>query len=154
MGFFGPTIRERSRGGRIQYYGKCEECRNEHTDDDKKRVVRKLEDCARKDKKQKRDDAKEAADKAREDADVKSKREKAIRQAKVDRIKNQRLQKAKQIRRNAKGKTCPFCGKNPCRGTRPDCAAVKAAEFESSMNIDVSDPATFDAQLKFYRDEM
>jgi len=157
MGWFGPTIHERSRGGRIEYYGKCEECRNEHADMDRKRAVRKLEDCAKKDKKEKAQkkasEAKEAAEKARKQDEAKKEREEEARQAALDKLKKQRMRKAREMRRNARGK-CPFCGKEPCAGTRPNCAAIKAAAYESSMDIDVSDPATFNKQLKFYRDNM
>lgn len=158
MGWFGPTIKDRSRGGRVEFYGNCEECRKEHYDTDRKSVARKLERCAKVDKKEKEkaaaDEVKARAQKAREQSEDKARREQEARQAEVNRVRKQRIKKARELRRDAKGKKCPFCGKQPCAGTRPKCAAVKAVEFESAFDIDVSDPATFDQQLRFYRDNM
>lgn len=154
MGWFGPTIKERNKHGRIEFYGKCEECGKEQSDTVKKSVERNLESCAKSDKKDK--DKKDAAAlrtaKAKIVADNQTAQKQ--RQREMDRLKQQRLNTAKELRRAAKGKKCPWCGKKPCKGTKPKCAAMGAAEFESAFNIDVSDPATFDAQMKFYKEQM
>jgi hypothetical protein len=138
MGWFssGPDIRERSRGGRVEFYGKCDECGTEKSHAEKKRVQRLLEDCAKKDKKE----AERKAERELRDEAAKLKRKLATR--------------AKELRRMEKGKKCPFCGKQPCKGTKPKCAQVKAREFENAADLDMSDPATFDEQLRWYRDNM
>lgn len=151
---FGPSVKQRNKHGRIEYYGKCEECKKEHSDTVEKNVVRGLESCAKADKKAA--DVKAAADLRVAKAKIVADNQSAAtrRQKELDRLKQQRLNTAKEIRRNAKGKKCPWCGKRPCKGTKPKCAAMGAAEFDSAFNIDVTDPATFDRQMRFYKEQM
>lgn len=148
MGWFGPTVKERSRGGRVEYYGKCDECSNEKSGTNKRDVEKALDRCAKDDKKAKEkakaDEAKQRADEAREAAENKARAEREEREEQARKLKKKLASKAREQRRIAKGsKACPFCGKKPCQGTRPKCAMVKADEYESAANIDVSDPATF-----------
>lgn len=153
MGWFsGPDVSERTRGGRVEWYGKCEECRKEHYDTDKKRAIRKLEDCARVDKTAKEKARARKEEEARDRAKAKErKKEEEIREQQ-ERNKKRIAQTARELRRLAKNKKCPFCGKSPCKGTKAKCAAVIAAGWESGG--DVSDPATFDAQLRWYKNNM
>lgn len=58
-----------------------------------------------------------------------------------------------QDKRAKKGK-CVHCGKDPCRMNNRRCVEAGIADWGSSMNIDVTDPATFDEQLRWYRDNM
>ncbi len=153
--FFGPSIKERNRGGRIEYYGKCDACGNEQSGPTKGKVESALNKCEKDDNK---DAARREAENKRQRAAaqemVDNQKAENLRQKQIDRLKQQRLTKAKQIRRAAKGKKCPWCGKNPCKGTKPDCAAVKAAEFESAFDIDVSNQGTFNKQLRWYEREL
>lgn len=170
MGWFsGPTIKERNRSGRIEYYGKCEECGKEQSDWDKKSVERELEKCEKEDKREKekaetkrkkekrereeREERNAELKRIKERDDLEKQRERELaKQAAV--IREKMIKGRNQKRREAKGK-CPWCRQQPCAGTKPKCAAAIAAGFESIMNTgDPSDPATFDPQLKFYRDNM
>lgn len=169
MGLFSssPKVRETSSWGRVEWEGRCSDCGKKRSDAEKSRAIRKLEDCARQDKKdreqQAKQDARDQADRDRkqareEEAEAKYKakqderRATRDRQRQVDQLQSKRQATARELRRAAKGKKCPHCGKDPCKKTKPRCAAKIAERFESSMNIDVSDPATFNDQMKFYRD--
>jgi flagellar biosynthesis GTPase FlhF len=172
MGWFssGPTVKERNRAGRIEYYGNCEKCGKEKADFKKSDVEYELKKCARRDNeeaekaekkrvkaKREQEERDERDRKRREEAearDAEKQREKQLRKE-AERVRAMMIKGRNEKRREAKGKKCPFCGHMPCKGTKPKCAAVIAAGFESIMNTgDPSDPATFDAQLKFYRDNM
>lgn len=58
-----------------------------------------------------------------------------------------------QEKRSKKGK-CTKCGKDPCKMTTQACINQAIGEWGSSMDIDVSDPATFSEQLNFYKNKM
>lgn len=148
----------------MEYYGKCDQCKKEYKDTDKKTVIRNIERCERDDKKAKDKKAKDAK-KAKEEATREAQHTARARQQEDEeyrmvqlrkeahRVARNRMDKSKHFKRMALGK-CPFCNKTPCAGTKPKCAAVKAANLGSSMNLDMSDPATFSAQLDFYKKNM
>lgn len=171
MGFFssGPSIRSRMRSGREEWYGNCPGCGKEKAATDKGRVARQLKDCEAQHEKVKREAEKKArkraeeakrqeqhdrAESARAKAAAKEQAEAEKRAKAADKLRNDMLKTARQKRREAKGKRCPWCRQQPCAGTRAQCAKVKAQELESAHNIDMSDPATFDAQLRWYKNNM
>lgn len=150
MGFFGPTIRIRKKGGLHIYYGKCDECKKEHSSSSEYDVKKALKACAKKDKKhqEETEGAKARARSAEQKLAVIEENKRKLKQ-----VQRERADKAKHFRRMAKDK-CPYCRKEPCKGKKPKCAVVQAAGWESSMNIDVGDMATFDSQLKWHKDNM
>lgn len=154
MGFWGPSVKERNRAGKLEWYGKCEECGTEHYDYDKKKAIRKLENCAMVDKtakdkeKQKKRDELQARARAKQE-----KEDERVREAE-ERAARQLAKKGKELRRLAKNKKCPFCGKRPCKGSNAKCAAVIASSWESSMNVDPSRMGSYDAQLNWYERNM
>lgn len=155
MGWFsGPTVKERSKHGRIEFYGKCDSCGKEQSHAEKRKVERALEACEKADKKaavrKQEQQSKEEKAAALSQKNALEKR----RQGEIDRLRRQRLNTAKEIRRAAKGKKCAWCGKRPCKGTKPKCAAMIAAELESAFDIDVSDKGRFNKQMDFYQKQM
>lgn len=50
-------------------------------------------------------------------------------------------------KRSDKGK-CQICGKNPCSVVKPACVRQAASGLGSSMDIDLTDPAYFDPQMR------
>lgn len=60
----------------------------------------------------------------------------------------------KQLKSREKKGKCSSCGKDPCRMDRKGCVVKAIEKWGSSTDLDVSDPATFDEQLKWYRDHM
>jgi hypothetical protein len=145
--FSGPTVRERSNRGRVEYYGKCDECSTEKSGTNKRDVEKALERCERDDKRAKEkareQEVKDRAERARKAAADKEAAEAKKRQEEAERIKKKLLKTARQKRRDAKGKKCAFCKKQPCAATHPSCAMLEANRYESAHNMDVSDPATF-----------
>lgn len=124
MGWFTPTPRQESRGGHIWYVLVCNRGNCSN---------RKFED---------KDEGKcKKAWKAHKSAHD----DKAKRGAKsIEKLQEKRARKGK----------CVHCGKDPCKMTSKKCVQAGIADWGSSMDIDVSDPATFDEQLKWYRDNM
>lgn len=125
-------VEQKSSWGTIKWVGKCPRCKTEYSDTDKKTAIKKIERCIER--------CVAKAKRAEEDAEAKARRQLA--------------QNAKELRRLARDKKCPFCNHRPCQGTKPKCAAVQAASWESSTDIDVSDPAYFNKQLKWYKNNM
>lgn len=176
MGWFtsGPSfnINSRQKGTDLEYYGRCPErgCDEEFSHrkksnveyDLKKHYKRHEEEKEKEEKKrakakrerEEREERNEQLKKERDARDKeKQKEEKKKKEAKE--IRDKLIKKRNELKRDAKGKKCPFCGKQPCSGTKPKCAMVKAAKFDDILEVgDPSDPATFDPQLKFYRDNM
>lgn len=154
MGFWGPSVKERNRSGKVEWYGKCEECKKEHYDYDKRKAIKKLEHCAMVDKtaKKKADQKKrdDLAAKARAAAEAKEERE----EREKAKARKQLAQKGRELKRLSKKKKCPFCGKKPCKGTNSKCAAVIASTWESSMNVDPSRMGSYDSQLDWYERNM
>ena len=60
----------------------------------------------------------------------------------------------KKLAQRAKKGKCSSCGKDPCKMDRKGCVEQAIGGWGSSMEIDMSDPGTFDEQLKWYRDNM
>jgi len=151
---FGPNVKERNRAGKVEWYGKCEECRQEHYDYDKRKAVKKLENCAMVDRttKQKEKDRKQQALEERARAKKMAERERKEREE--QKAKKQLAQKGRELKRLAKNKRCPFCGKKPCKETSPKCAGVIASSWQSSMDIDPSRMGTYDSQLSWYERNM
>jgi hypothetical protein len=141
MGWFSSDkpkieVKERSSWGTIKWVGKCPECGKEHSDDDKKKALKKIGWCLdRCIKKAEREAEREAEDEE-------------------DRLKRDLANKGRELRRLAKGKKCPFCKKNPCEGKKPKCTMVIADKWIHGTHIDVSDPAYFDDQLRWYKENM
>jgi hypothetical protein len=50
-------------------------------------------------------------------------------------------------KRAGQGK-CQYCGKDPCGMKKRACIQAAASKFKSSMDIDMSDPAYFDSQMR------
>ncbi len=166
MGFWGPSINSRIVGNKEEWYGKCDVCKEEYSGPRKGRVESAINDCEKKHKKEKENAEKvkkenkhkeaqrkheERLEKAQEAATAKA----AEARKKAEKLKQDMLKTARQRRRDAKGKKCPWCKQQPCVGNRPQCAKLKAEKMESAADmLDVSDPARFDSQLRWYKDNM
>jgi len=95
---------------------------------------------------------KHAERKARAERAERAERERHERE--VDRLKKQMLNTQRKLKKEAKSQKCVWCKSHPCKGTKPECAKLRAARLQSSMSMDMGDPATFDDQLRWYRDNM
>lgn len=125
MGWFGPSPKEVNVGGKIHYEIECNRGKC------RKRLFK--------------DDKKRAVEKAfnehqrAHDAKAKSG---------AGRIK------ALRDKRAAKKGLCPSCRKDPCKMVRKACIQSAIGEWGSSHDLDMSDPATFDEQLNWYKKNM
>lgn len=161
MGFWGPTVNVRIVGNKEEWYGKCDTCKEPYEGKSKSRVESAINACEKRHKKEKREQERNRAAYRQKIADEKhqQRKEKRANQEaqkraeEAKRLKGLMAHKMRERRRLAKGK-CPFCGKQPCAGRNEKCYKVQAVHLESSMNMDMSDPGTFDAQLRWYRDNM
>jgi hypothetical protein len=125
MGWFGPDPEQVSVGGKIHYQMVC------------KRGKCKNRIFKNEDKKK----CKNEWSSHQRDHDIKAKKG-------ASKIKDLRDK-----RRAKKGK-CPTCHKDPCRMDNQKCIQSAIGEWGSSSDLDMSDPATFNDQLKWYKDNM
>lgn len=172
MGWFssGPNINSRQAGLDIEYYAKCPDCREEYSNRKKSNVEYSLNKCAKahkneKEAAEKKESKRRAAQREKDEREErkeflkeKNKREDERRQealkADSKALQKKMAKSRSELRQAAKGK-CPWCKQKPCVGTKRQCAMVKAAGLDSIMNTgDASDPATYDAQMKFYKENM
>lgn len=164
MGFWGPSINSRIVGNKEEWYGKCDVCREEYSGSRKGKVESAISACEKRHKKEKEDAARvdkenkhkeaerrhqERLEKAREE----EKKKAVENRKKAEKLRQDMLKTARQKRRESRGKKCPWCGKDPCSGTKVQCAKLKAERMESAADmLDISDPARFNDQLRWYKD--
>jgi len=170
---WGISINTRVRGSKTEYYTRCDVCKNEHAgrrerdvknavaacENRVKRERREAEEAKRAEEREKREEKKRLSAKKRMEAleEKKNKlKERNERQALKEQRERERqanelrdkMRKGLRARRRSKKGRCPACNQQPCAKTRPKCAAVEAARLESSMSMDMSDPATFNEQMR------